>query len=281
MSERFAAWVWYRGDAFAGFQRQPQERTVQEVLEAACLAAGAGEVTVMPAGRTDRGVSARMQVVSFRLRGSVDGAAIRSRVEAELKALQGAIGFAEDWVRPAPSFHAQWSATSREYRYRIALGAAAPPDAWAPFVWRPGKDARIGTGSLDPARLEEVLALAEGTHDFHAFHERSSVRKPRRLERAALVELGEGVFELVLRGDSFGRHQVRYLVGAVCLVAAGRLSVEAFSRALFETEPIAGLRAPPEPLVLWEVHYPPGIDPFGAAERRRARGLPATPPFRY
>jgi tRNA pseudouridine38-40 synthase len=72
---------------------------------------------------------------------------------------------------------------------------------------------------------------------------------------------------------------VRYLVGSALLTAAGVLSEELFRSALDSGTSIPGLKAPAHGLLLWEVLYPPAVDPFPAGERARAPGLPLAPPF--
>ena len=128
--------------------------------------------------------------------------------------------------------------------------------------------------------MAQALRLAEGEHDFSAFHEKASARKPRRLHAAELVALDPpGLFEARLRGDSFGRYQVRYLVGGAVAVACGALPAQEWAEALGSAREIAGLKAPAEGLVLWSVAYPEGLDPFTREERERAEGLPPGPPF--
>ena len=230
---RCALWVWYRGTTFRGFQRQAQGPTVQEALERAL-----GGRTVMPAGRTDLGVHARMQVVSVALPAPPPAGTISPD-----------LGIAAAVASPK-GFHAQWSAIGKEYRYRFAVGGAETEWAWA------------APGDVRPDKVQELLGRCEGTHDFIAFHEKSSVRKRRTIESARLHERGGGVFEVRLRGDSFGRYQVRYLVGSALAVAAGLLSEERFLGALERGEPISGLKAPAHGLTLWEVRYPAELDPF-------------------
>lgn len=264
-------WVWYRGERFLGFQTQAQGPTVQATLRSALAAVGVPH-NPSPAGRTDKGVHARMQVVSFRL----DPSRAVDEVERALRPrLPPGLGVCA--LKRAPAgFHAQWRATAKEYRYRLALGP--PPPAWEGLVWQPSLEPRLFGARLDPARLAALFSLCVGTRDFFAFHESSSVRRARTLTSAKLLEVAPGVFEARLVGDAFARYQVRYLVGSVALAAAGVLSEEALRAALESAQEISGLKAPAAGLTLWEVHYPPPLDPF-AAERKAPPHLPAEPPF--
>lgn len=268
-----ALWIWYRGTHFRGYQRQPDCLTVQEALEDSLRKAGV-PYPVMASGRTDRGVHARMQVVSVRLPPCYTSEMLSERLPPQLPPGLG-LCVAR---RPDKGFHSQWSAAGKEYRYRIQLGGT-PSAAWRPFVMEPSTEPRLQGLPLRPERVAELLGAAVGCRDFHAFHEHSSLRKPRTLESATLHALGAGLFEARLRGDGFGRYQVRYLVGSALLTASGALSEEIFRSALDSGTTIPGLKAPAQGLVLWEVRYPPALDPFPPEERALAPGLPLEPPF--
>ncbi len=265
---RYALWLYYRGDRFRGFQAQPEGDTVQQALERALSAVGLhGKPT--PAGRTDRGVHARMQVVSFKGPDEkLDGLADRLRPH-----LPSGLGVCLA-RRARREFHAQWRTSGKEYRYRIAF---APVPGWEKAAWDIGREP--SSRNITPERLAELLAKAQGTRDFWAFHEKTSTRTRRTLHKASLAEIAPGLFEARFVGDRFARYQVRYLVGTAVAVAAGAISEEAYAAALESANEIARYKAPPEGLTLWEVFYPPAIDPFTATERAVAPGLPREPPW--
>lgn len=266
---RLAIWLWYRGDHFRGFQAQAQGPTVQGVLSEALARCGV-EAGLAPAGRTDRGVHARMQVVSLRAPPE-EPEALLSRLAPLLPAQVGVC-----LLRRKEGFHAQWRCIGKEYRYRIAL--AEPPPAWRGACWHPG-ELRYRPARVDPALIDELLRRCVGTHDFYAFHEKTSSRQPRTIRSIQTVELAPGLFDVRLAGHGFARYQVRYLVGSAVAVAAGTLSKEHFLAALEAAAPFRPYKAPGEGLTLWEVHYPPELDPFTAEERSNPPGLPGVPPF--
>ncbi len=229
-----ALWCTYRGAGFHGYQQQEGGvRTVQgELLKAF---AGAG-FTRNPsvAGRTDKGVSARMQVLSARLEAEVPCEEMAARLNALLP----------DDVRihlvrdAANGFHAAWSASSKEYRYQLDdLG--------------------------DRVLLEEAAAMIAGTRYFTAFHFKSSEVKERTVTS---VELGpDGVMRFV--GTGFARHMVRMLVGGMTAVSQGRVPLEVFRAGLEEARFFYCPTAPAEPLTLWSVGYPGAVDPFSSVDR--------------
>ena len=261
--------MYYLGQRFRGYQAQVEGDTVQQALEGALAGAGIDRA-LFASGRTDRGVHARMQVVSFRADGDDAPETIAAALEPRLPEGLGIAAAA----RANPSFHAQWSARGKEYRYRFALAPVATE--WSPYAWELATHERLAGREIDLERLARTLARCVGTHDFIAFHEKSSVRKHRTLERCELRGLGGGVHEVRMVGEGFGRYQVRLLVGTALLVAAGGLEEAAFARALETGEAVPGLRAPAQGLVLWQVRYPEALDPFRDARPR----LPDLPPFR-
>lgn len=233
-----ALWCWYRGGQFHGYQAQGGLRTVQGELLRAFASAGAERNPVV-AGRTDKGVSARMQVLSVRL---AREASLTGLADALRRELPEDLGLHLAREAP-PGFHAAWSATSKEYRYVVP-----PQDA----------------GDLE--RLREAAALIPGTRDFRVFHFKTSETKPRTVTSVEVLPSPERV-TLRFVGEQFARHMVRMLTGALLAVARGEVPLEVFRRGLDAQTNFHCPTAPPEPLVLWDVGYPPAIDPFSAAER--------------
>lgn len=276
-------WIWYRGGGFHGFQSLPVERTVQGILKAALLELGI-DLAPQPAGRTDKGVHARMQVVSLRLPLEAEPGEIATRLNALLPDDMGIAAAA--W---APgNFHAQWSAEGKDYRYRLVLSPAVRfPPAWRGCVWNVPEDPAFSDGSeraagqlgaLTEESLRARLAEIPGRRQFLPFHAKSSVAKQREIWSCELRALGgaaEGVFEIVLRGSAFGRFMVRYLVGGAVAAASGLISHDTWRAALEEDVAFPGLRAEARGLVLWEVLYPEDRRPFAGV----APLLPADPPF--
>src|SRR5512138_930126 len=120
MERRFyAVEIAYAGTRFRGFQRQPGLPTVQDALEAALTSAGV-RAPLRVAARTDAGVHALAQVVSFSARIALDPAALRRALNAALP--EGVLVL--DAVRVPPSFHARGSAIARTYVYLV--GTPAP-----------------------------------------------------------------------------------------------------------------------------------------------------------
>lgn len=232
-----ALWCWYRGAGFHGYQGQQGLRTVQSELLRAFAEAGATRNPVV-AGRTDKGVSARMQVLSARLERDVS---LERLAEGLARALPDdlRLHLAKE---AAPGFHAAWSATAKEYRYHLTEDV----------------------GSLD--RLREAAGLVPGTRDFRVFHFKTSALKQRTVTSLEVVTATSGV-TLRFVGAQFARHMVRMLTGGLLAVARGEVTLDTFRLGLDQQVNFHCPTAPAEPLTLWSVHYPSALDPFTTEER--------------
>ncbi|MBL8918734.1 MAG: tRNA pseudouridine(38-40) synthase TruA [Myxococcaceae bacterium] len=266
-SRLVALWCWYHGGAFRGYQAQREGPTVQQTLWEAMAAAGFSRRPVA-SGRTDAGVHARMHVHSFRLVEDVPEEEVAARISAKLPPTVGVA-----LSREAPAhFNAHWRTSAKEYRYRLLLDDDA---AWSASAWQ--------VRGVDAGLLHDTLSLAVGTHDFFAFHDKSSAVKARTIESAEVVPLRRGLIDVRLRGAGFGRYMVRYLVGGAVAVARGEWTRDAFAEALARGQsaprPVVLERAPAAGLVLWNVEYAPAEDPFTAEERRASLNVPRAPPF--
>jgi tRNA pseudouridine38-40 synthase len=201
----------YDGSRFRGWARNAGQRTVEGVLSDA-LGLVLGEAPKLSvAGRTDAGVHASGQVASFRVGDEVDLERLQRSVNGMLA--PEVVVFE---VRRAPEgFDARFSATAREYRYRIDTGPWPDPFD-ARFVWqRPGE--------LSLARMREATRPLIGDHDFASFCRRPrSGGTTRRLERLSVSRRGDRV-EVVARANAFLHQMVRAVVGTLVRVGEGRL----------------------------------------------------------
>ena len=201
----------YDGTSFRGWARQPGQRTVAGLLEAALQQVLGVVPRLSVAGRTDAGVHARGQVVSF----DVDLDDL-DRLRRQLNSMLGPEVVVTDARFASADFDARFSATAREYRYRIDTGAFADPFS-ARWVWH-------REGELSVPRMREGAAHLVGEHDFASFCRRppGDGSTSRRLERLAVGRRGERV-EISARANAFLHQMVRALVGTLVVVGAGRL----------------------------------------------------------
>jgi tRNA pseudouridine38-40 synthase len=205
----------YDGSEFRGWARNAGQRTVEGVLSEALERVLGDTPRLSVAGRTDAGVHARGQVASFVADDDVD----LERLQRSINGMLAPEVVAEDVRRAPEGFDARFSATAREYRYRIDTGAWPDPFE-ARFVWhRPGE---LGVTAMRGAARTLI-----GEHDFASFCRRpQSGGTVRRLERLSVARVGDRV-EISARANAFLHQMVRTLVGTLVAVGDGRLDADA------------------------------------------------------
>lgn len=268
MERRFyAIEIAYDGGAFRGFQRQPGLPTIQDALEDALAALGLSPPLAV-AARTDAGVHALRQVVSFAVRADLDPEALRRGLNAALPADV----LATAAHRVAPSFHARSSALSRTYVYLVG---APVPQLLRPYAWSlpdPRAFPEVHEPRLDAERMRAALAEAVGTHDFTGFarpgEQRGTVRTILRAE--VVTASWAPLHAIVLEGRGFLRAMVRNLVGTAVAAGVGAAGPETLRALLVARGRYRGVRAPGWGLTLADVRYPPGA-------LRQDGGGPRTP----
>jgi len=234
----------YDGSGFRGYARQNGQRTIQGELESALETVLGTLPATSVAGRTDAGVHARGQVVSFEVQEDIDGAHLA-------RSLNGILGpeiAISAVTRVDDGFSARFSARSRRYRYLISLAPAGDP-LTRNQVWHVGRPLDIGA-------MQSVAGAALGEHDFSAFcrsvEGRSNVR---RVEEAWWDPDGEWL-TFWIRANAFCHQMVRSLVGLCYDVGRGFIGVDSIT-VIIETGDRSRVVtvAPPHGLTLWEVGY--------------------------
>jgi len=238
----------YDGTGFRGWARQKDRsvRTVEGVLTEALGRLLGEEPKLSVAGRTDAGVHADGQVASFEAaRNGID-------LDRMQRSLNGMLGpeIAVHRVRRAPGgFNARFSATGREYRYRIDT-AEVPDPFTARYVWQ-----RPGPLAVRPMR--EAAAALVGEHDFRSFCRapQPPAGTTRNLRRLTVAATGTGV-EIRAEANAFLHQMVRSLVGTLVAVGEGRVAAHSIGAILAARDRSAARQiAPPHGLILMRVRY--------------------------
>lgn len=195
------------------------------------------------AGRTDAGVHAEGQVVSFEADGDPN------RVQRSVNRMLAPEVVVVRAGRAPAGFDARRSATAREYRYRIRAGAVPSPFT-ARYEWhRPGE--------YEVGRMRRAARMLEGEHDFASFCRVAggSASTVRTLDRLAVRREGE-VVEIRARADSFLHQMVRSVVGTLVAVGEGKMEPDTMPEVLeARSRGAAGPVAPPHGLTLVRVVY--------------------------
>jgi tRNA pseudouridine38-40 synthase len=244
--------IQYDGGPFVGWQRQPAGRTVQADVETVLERLTGRRTPAVAAGRTDTGVHALGQAVSFTVpeRWAADAAGLRRALNALLPR--------DVWVesvRPMQAgFDARRGATARRYRYLIGTDAAACSPFRRPYEWALARP-------LDRGLLDAAAAQLVGEHDFRGLCA-AGTPQPHHRCRVALAEWapradGMGM-AFVIEADRFLHRMVRFCVGTMVDIALGRRPLADLSRLLTATDnQAASPPAPPHGLYLVAVRYPP------------------------
>jgi tRNA pseudouridine38-40 synthase len=249
----------YDGTEFRGWAAQPRVRTVEGELSKALQRILRQAPSLSVAGRTDAGVHAMGQVVSFASSNDVD----LERVQRGLNGMLAPEVVVRAAVRAPDGFDARHSATARQYRYRIDAGSVPDPFT-SRYVWH-------RSGELSLPSMRRAARLLVGEHDFASFGripEPPATSTVRRLERLT-VGLDGDVVTIAARANAFLQQMVRSLVGTLVAVGDGKIdpgSMPAILRARDRSR--AGPVAPPHGLVLERVIYGRGR-PLTVPEKRR------------
>ena len=244
---RYLIEVAYDGRYFSGWQKQPGRKTAQGELERALSLLDGRDVQTTGAGRTDAGVHARGQAVSFDLEKKWEPERLRLALENNLPPEMGV-----NRVSPvAGSFSARYDAAWREYAYFLWRADFCYPHL-RPFVWRVCGD----WDSMDVARACRAM---EGTHDFALFCPPGE--RPSNTVRTVLfsrLAFRKNAVIFRIRANCFLYHMVRYLVGDLNRIAEGKMSVEEFLDGLSAKEAkMERSIAPASGLFLWRIGYAP------------------------
>ena len=236
----------YDGTRFVGWQVQPNGRSVQSEVERALGTLHKSPRRVTAAGRTDSGVHARAQVVSF---AEARPLPLSAYVNGMNALLPEDVAVRSATIEP-DGFDARRSARGKRYRYVIENAATREPldrlQAWQLF------------GPLDVAAMREAARHLVGRHDFAAFRAADcasdhAVREVRRLD---VVGEANGRIEIVVEATAFVKHMVRNIVGTLVEVGQGRRTPASLPELLRGGDRrAAGRTAPPQGLFLEEVFY--------------------------
>ncbi len=237
--------IGYDGTDFHGFQRQKGLRTVQEELERTLTILLGHPVQLKAAGRTDAGVHAEGQVVSFWTNCPIP----TERLPIALNGLLPPDIVAKRATEVPPDFHPRFDATSRVYRYLID-NRPIPSILLRRYAWHIPEP-------LDIAAMREAASCLIGVHDFASFHASGSElgSTVREMKRIAITRR-DGVTAITMEANAFLYHMARIIVGTLVEIGKGKRPPEEVCAILNARDrSVAGKTAPAHGLCLLQVKY--------------------------
>nr|MBA3655176.1 tRNA pseudouridine(38-40) synthase TruA [Actinomycetota bacterium] len=252
-SSRVRLTVAYDGSGFRGFAEQKTVPTVGGALRAALEKVLGHPIELTCAGRTDAGVHAWGQVVTFTTFPRHDDAAAELDVELLRRSINKMLEPAvviRDAAVAAPDFDARRSALGRRYRYTVLNGPVLDPFT-AKVAWHI-------EGPLDLRAMQMACDPLIGEHDFRSFCRQPSGHPPgplvRRMAAASWIDLEDGRLRFDVEANAFCQQMVRALVGTLVDVGIGKRKAGEMAGILRAgSRSAAGQIAPPHGLCLWEV----------------------------
>lgn len=231
----------YDGSKFFGFQRLNEEVSVQKVLEEALTKINKQSVEVKGAGRTDRGVHANGQCVSFKLDVNIDENGIRRALNSLVKPYI----YVKNVKIVDENFHARFSVKKKKYIYKINLGEFNPQ--LEDYVYQ-------SEYKLDVEKMKKVAALYLGVHDFHNFVSGERDDYTCIVYDIKFNQVGD-ILNIEFEGKSFYRYMVRNLVGMMIEVGRGKDDISKVKEMLESKEENPGYTAPACGLYLEKIEY--------------------------
>ena len=247
-ARRIALCIAYDGTDYAGWQRQKNGLSIQQVVEETIERLFAEPVYLIASGRTDAGVHAEGQVAAFDLMHEVPVERLMAALNSNLPET---IRIMDAW-EAEPDFQPRYDAKRKTYRYAVYNADILPPQRrlYAVREYR----------RIDWDLVAQALQSIEGTHDFAAFHSTGSSEKSTErtiYEARTYVSADDADMHFIeLTGNGFLYNMVRIIVGTVLDIGCGKRNISCIEDA-FRTgdRDLTGPTAPAKGLTLVRVEY--------------------------
>lgn len=231
----------YDGSKFLGFQRLNKGYSVQKSLEKALSIINKEKVEVKGAGRTDRGVHAYGQRVSFELKYNIPPLQLKNAINSLIN----------DYIRVTDciivddDFHARFSVKTKQYTYKVNLANYDP--VMVDYVYQ-------CPYHLNVKKMKKCARLFKGVHDFHNF-----VSGSRANYKAIIYKIKfkkkDNILEITFIGKSFYRYMIRNMIGALIEVGRGKEDIKRVKEMLKTTKAMSLFTAPACGLYLDKIEY--------------------------
>lgn len=234
----------YNGQAYHGWQSQPNAISVQEVLEKALTTLLRMPIAIVGAGRTDAGVHASQMIAHFDYQNKID----RNEFKYKLNSFLPDDIAIHDIIKVKDDAHARFDAISRTYIYRISLEKD-------PFN---NETAYLVNNELDFDKMNEASKILLDYSDFESFSKVKTDVKTFNcnIMKAEWIKQGNE-WHFIIKADRFLRNMVRAIVGTLIGIGTGKIAVNELHKIIkSRNRSNAGYSVPPHALYLSEIEYP-------------------------
>lgn len=236
----------YRGEAYHGWQSQPNAVSVQQVLEEALSTIVRSDIRITGAGRTDAGVNARMMIAHFDMPYAIESSSGFIRALNSLVGRDIAVYSVKEVHDDA---HARFDAISRTYHYYAYTGKSP---FFYPLAWKAPEN-------LDYESMNRAARHLLDTDDFTSFAKLHTDTKTNicHVTEAEWRRVADEGWVFVITADRFLRNMVRAVVGTLVDVGRGKINEQQFVEIIKKRNRCAaGTSMPPQALYLWNITYP-------------------------
>ena len=243
--QRYVLKISYDGANYSGFQIQKDKVTIQGELESALKQVLKSDIDIVASGRTDAGVSAICQVCHFDCNEDIN----EHRTLSYLNAILPKDIRVLEIDKCSSDFHARYSSKQKTYEYYFYCGMQNA--VYERFATQIGLNVNIEA-------MGEACKYFEGEHDFSSFcASNTEVKdKVRIVYFCSIVDLGGGLYKLVITGNGFLYNMVRIIMGTLVDVGYGKLQCEKLKDVIeSKSRDQAGKTMPSKGLVLKNVEY--------------------------
>lgn len=242
---RYLVTVAYDGTNFKGYQKQTNDRTIQETIEGLLSQILNSEIKIYGSGRTDAGVHAMNQTFHFDAKEIAD----LDKFLYSLNRMAPSDILFKNIVVVDDNFHARYDVKKKVYKYFVNYNHYDIFQRNFSYFY---------PYDIDFNLLKEALGVFIGTHNFQNFtsKEEDEDNYFRAIYSFDLEMVDDHIFSLTISGDGFMRYMVRMIVMNVLEVASGRLKIEEIKKQLEnENRSVTSLKSPAKGLYLWDVEY--------------------------
>lgn len=235
----------YDGSAYCGYQRQPNQNTIQEQLENALTKINNNKKAIITAtGRTDKGVHALCQYGHTNISVNITEKKLKRALNSNLPDDIHII----DTKAVADNFHARYNVKWKEYKYYLNTKEYNPIER--NYVYQYNHELNIDA-------MKEAIQVLKGTHDFRAFvTENKDKENCVRTIKKVTITKRNGIIIFTFIGDGFLRYQVRNMVGLLIKVGENKISTKDVEKILESKDRNkSGKTAPAEGLYLTKIIY--------------------------